>query len=145
MAFSTRPGASAQNPQQQLVDWAKWIISQRQVIQIQPGHSWALKPADLTTLNAQTGHTWLALFYEPSRPQQDLTAPTLPASYHGAFDIYYRPSALAPRHLQNPEMWKTEITEILSREIDLTDKVQYGLPPLDLRGHNGLTAPEMQP
>jgi hypothetical protein len=144
MAFTTRPNTSG-DPQQQMVSWAKWIIDERQVIEIPAGHAWVLKPEDRNHILSFHGHTWLALFYDPARSANGPTSPTVPPSYQGAFDLYYRPSGLLPKHISAPVLWATDITSTLAREADLSDAVMYPKAALDIRGHNGLTAPELRP
>lgn len=144
MAFTTRPDTTSE-PQQQMVSWAKWIIDERQVIEVPPGHAWVLKPTDREHLLSVHGHTWLALFYDPLRSRNGPTTPTVAPSYRSSFDLYYRPSSLLPAHVSTPVLWATDITSILGREADLSNSVMYAADPLDIRGHNGLNQRELQP
>ncbi len=144
MAFTTRPDTSSE-PQEQMVSWAKWIIDERQVIEVPPGHAWVLKPTDHEHLLSVHGHTWLALFYDPLRSRNGPISPTVSPSYRGAFDLYYRPSGLLSKHAANPILWTADITSLLGREADLSNSVMYAANALDLRGHDGLNQRELQP
>jgi hypothetical protein len=104
-----------------------------------------LNPEDHKDLLAIHGHTWLAVYYDPAQGLQSLTRQTLPDSYRAEFSVYYRPSRLEQKDLATPALWRSRITDLLSKEADLTNAVMYPAPAMDIRGRDGMTARDFQP
>jgi len=120
-------------------------MRERPMIDIMPGHSWVLDPDKHSNLIALHGHTWLAVYYDPNQNPTSPTDTTLPTSFKGSFSMYYRASHLQKKHLYTPNLWRSQISTILSEECDLTDGVMYAAPSLDVSGANGMTKRDFEP
>lgn len=144
-AFSSRP-RDARTPEEVMTSWARWITVSKHAVTVGPGCTWVLKPGDTGRLPFIHGNTWLTCYFEPAAPGADpglLPAAQLPQSFLGRFQVFYIPSALEPVHLATPQLYLTQISEVLSGEVDTHGHALVTLPAQDIRGRNGLTATEL--
>lgn len=144
-AFSSRP-RDVTDPHQIMLAWARWITVSRQALTIPPNHTWIMTPGQLNDLLTIHGTVWFTCYFQGASQAGPRTAtpPTLPDSFTGEFRVYYTPSLLTQQSLLAPQVFRSHIIQVLSREIDSTGHHVTVLPPMNIRAINTLTARDLQ-
>jgi hypothetical protein len=145
LPFSSRPRPFLLTGRQIMSAWAQWIATSRQGIIVEPHFTWVLNPADIGSLLAIHGHTWITIFFSAEHPASNgLPAAVLPPGFVGRFRVRACLSRLPEAYVALPQMHRKEILQFLQDELDATGKLSQDLPPINLSNRNDLTPTELR-